>query len=206
MISLVYVCDKGSAWATAAFTQKSSGASLNFSTSIIPGLGPSAQLQGSWSNSSASWVTPNWGPQSGSPTPRSSPSLSGHSFDTTCAHTFFFRSFRIQKRSMPFIGLKLRAQAGPHDLGGFHRDSGNSTAVMVGARSSSSRNENVGVVRTSLPFSSSISNDYAAGLGIHHYRKWCRRRFGNVDHRIGRKSVAHTICREFIHWTLYLIL
>jgi hypothetical protein len=134
LITLVYGCDKGAAWATAAFRSKSSGGDLHFSTSI-PGV-PSAQAQVTWSNVKQSSAVPNWGPKSQDGTPRSSPSVAGHCFDDSCTYTFFIRSFRIKKGFTPFNGLKIEAMAGPHDLGRPHHDSGGSTAILAGSRSS----------------------------------------------------------------------
>jgi hypothetical protein len=141
LITLVYGCDKGLAWATAAFTSKSTGGSLHFSTSPLPGIAPSAQIQGSWSKVTESSVTCGQGPENQSDTPRLTPSISGHSFGDTCAYTFFFRSFRIKKGFTRFNSPKIQAAAGPHDLGDPHSDSDSSTATLSDSLTSSSDEE-----------------------------------------------------------------
>jgi hypothetical protein len=145
-VTLVYGCDKGAAWATAAFKSKSSGANLQFSTSLVPGV-PSAQAHATWSNARSSSAISNWGPRSMSHMPRLSPTVAGHAFDDTCAYTFFIRSFRIKKGPMPFMGLKIEAQAGSHDIGGPHHDSDSSTSVIAGPRGSSIRDNEMIDVR-----------------------------------------------------------
>jgi hypothetical protein len=161
LITLVYGCNKGSAWATAAFRSRSAGGSLHFSTSLVPGI-PSAQAQVTWSNVNKSSAIPNWGPKSQDSTPRPSPSISGHSFDDSCTYTFFIRLFRIKKGFRPFNGLKMEARAGPHDLGGSYRDSGGSTAVLARSRDLSNMHEeaiqDVTDVRFALSSNSSCSN------------------------------------------------
>jgi hypothetical protein len=137
LITMAYGCDKGSAWATAAFTSKSTGGSLHFSISPLPGLAPSGQLQGSWTKVTESSVTCGLGPEDELKMPRSSPSISGHVFGPSCAYTFFIRSFRIKKGLTRFNSPKiLEGSAGPHDLGDSHFDWESSNATLIGPRSS----------------------------------------------------------------------
>jgi hypothetical protein len=187
-LTLVYGCDKGSAWTTAVFTSKSSGGSVTFSGGLVPGLAPTVQVEGSWSAGTRSPVEWRSGPHSPSKPPRLSPEISTQGFPDACAYTFFIRAFRIKKGLTRFNAPKvMAAAAGPHNSGGPHHDSEDLIAVLAGPVSASSPSEPV-VDETSIvsPIALTRVSDCSIhrisrancviGVRLCQHRGWSRRR------------------------------